>query len=136
MKTESKDTDTLCPECKSSDVDSEWLPPSFSITCRNCGWSVVTTRFPPIFEDQHIYKVFMIPGRSSRLQVITSIKVYKGITSSEARILANQNEVFLIQGKAIEIFAKVKGLRAKGIKVRIEPEFNYTDADLMGMKVS
>jgi hypothetical protein len=96
----------------------------------------VTTRFPPIFEDQHIYKVFMIPGRSSRLQVITSIKVYKGITSSEARMLANQNEVFLIQGKAIEIFAKVKGLRAKGIKVRIEPEFNYTDADLMGMKVS
>jgi peptidoglycan hydrolase CwlO-like protein len=47
-----------------------------------------------------------------------------------------ENEVFLIQGKAVEIFAKVKGLRAKGIEVRIEPEFKYTDADLMGMKVS
>jgi hypothetical protein len=136
MKKKLKETDTKCPECGSSILDSEWLPPSFSIICRACGWSVVTSRFPPIFEDQQIYKVFLVPEHSDPLQVIIAIKTYQGVTSAEAKILANQNQAFLFQGQATDIFGKVKKLFAKDVKVRIEPEFKYTDADLMGIKIS
>ncbi len=131
-----KETATVCPKCRSSNVVSEWLPPSFSITCSDCKWSALTSRFPPIFEDQKIYKVFLVPRNSDPLHAITAIKTYKGATSTEAKKLAKANQVFLVQGYAIDIFRELKWLSEKKVKVRIEPEFNYTDADLMGMKIS
>jgi hypothetical protein len=133
MQPEAAKSDFHCPDCGSSKVVSNWTPPSYSLHCAECGWAVATSRFPPIYEDTTIYRVFLVPKGSDTLRAIEAIKSNQGGTTFEAKQLLGKPEVFLLEGIAIKIFTKVENLKAQGLKIRVEPSFGYTRSDFMGM---
>ena len=125
-----------CPECKSGSLRSHWDPPSYTIECNECGFSAVTSKFPPIFEDQNIYQVHLIPEGSNISEAIRYIKRYLEKSTIEGKELIDSGEeLMLLEGKAIDILIEVEGMRKKELNLRIEPLFPYTSKDLMGMKI-
>jgi hypothetical protein len=100
MQPEAAEPDFRCPDCGSAKVVSSWTPPSYSLCCADCGWAVATSRFPPIYGDRTIYKVFLVPKNSDTLRAIEAIKSHQGWTAFEAKQLLGKPEVFLFEGIA------------------------------------
>ena len=126
-----------CPECGNASLRSHWDPPSYTTECDECGFSVITSKFPPIFEDQKVYQVHLLPEGSNAFEAIRCIKRYleKG-TGEGKELIESGKELMLLEGKAIDILMEVEGMKKKEINLRIEPMFPYTSKDLMGMKIA
>jgi predicted RNA-binding Zn-ribbon protein involved in translation (DUF1610 family) len=66
MQPDTPQAEFVCPDCGSYEVASAWTPPSYSLHCAKCSWSVATTRFPPIFDDGANHKVFLVPSNGNK----------------------------------------------------------------------
>jgi hypothetical protein len=136
MQSDTPPVSFMCPDCGSDEIESNWKPPAYSLKCAKCSWAVFTTRFPPIFGDATIYRVFLIPEGSNIVNSIRTIKQLYGETTPGARRLLTQPQIFLFEGKAVKLFGKIESLTVDGLKLQIEPPFKYTRTDLMGMYIA
>jgi hypothetical protein len=66
---------------------------------------------------------------------VQAIKAFRGGTTPDARRLFAHAKVPLFEGTAVKIFTKIENLVGEGIKLQVEPQFNYTKSDLMGMNL-
>lgn len=125
----------LCPQCGAV-LRSEWTPPNYVVLCSDCEWAIATSRFPPIFDDDQIYEVWLCMEATSALKAIVHIKRYLAVNTVEAMEIVRQGEsVFLFKGRATEIWSSIQEIQ-KVEGIRIEPEFPYEEGDLMGMKLA
>ena len=128
--------DKSCYECGSTNLEEDWSkPPTLTVTCKQCGFNVVTSKFPKIFSDENIYKIYLIKTDNDSKETLL-IKREKQLSLIEAKELyEKESRVFLFEGKAIDVFNSVKNLE-KEYTILVEPKFNYTDKDLNGMKLA
>lgn len=110
-------------------------PPTFIVSCKDCGYRVVTSKFPAIFSDETNYKVYLLKTENKTKETLL-IKTIKELSLNEAKeFYQKETKILLFKGVATEIFNSVKQLE-KEYKITVEPKFNYTDQDLNGMKLA
>ncbi len=136
MQSAESEADFACPNCGSQDFVDDWKPPSYVINCAKCSWSVATTRFPPIFEDERVYRVYLVPEGSDTLRAINLIKMVLGKTTAEAKRLLQGGEVHLFDREAPRLVGYLQEWSSRGVNLRTDPPFPYTTDDLMGMQIA
>jgi hypothetical protein len=125
-----------CPACGSTRVETSWCPRSYSLRCAACGWAVATSRFPPIFDDPIVYRIFLVPGGSDRLRAVQAIKTNCGGTSVGVKQRLAEPRVYLFEGTAVRVFRRIENLKSDGFVLEIEPSFPYRSEDLRGMNLA
>lgn len=114
----------VCPEC-GGELDSQIDGSCLTISCLSCDWSVATTYTEPIYEDQTVYAISILPGNPVSKPVLLAIGKLVEVNFLGAKPIAEQGCERVYEDTAPEVREKKLLLDEAGVAYRIEPEFPY-----------
>lgn len=118
------DNFSTCQRC-GGEIEFHQKGSTQGMFCKNCDWSLVTTYIPKIRTDTTIYSIFIVEADYKNINQIKEISKVCGKNYIDTRILLQQENKTIYEGKAIKIL-EIKGiLDSVGVKYSILPEFNY-----------
>lgn len=115
-----------CPDCDT--ILEDFIEgSSMGQRCPSCGWSLVTTYTPPIFEDEREYTITLLAGNDASPAILKAISRLMGCNYITARRLVLEAPKVLFAGRASDILEWRTALESTGVLIAITPEFPYSE---------
>jgi len=114
----------LCDKC-----GSEMIPinpdHNCGMTCPKCGWGWATTDYNPMWNDDTIYDIILMPDNGCSCEIIKSLSKLTGLNSLQIKTKFMNAPVSLFSGRAEQINEIIKVLNSYSIIYKTSPEYPY-----------
>lgn len=120
-------THMLCEQCGAKlEADyPEGLIGTYSLTCPNCGWGLVTTYCDPIVTDPTVYQIILLEGNDTSVKVIKAVNQVSHLALSKARQSIENAPQVIFTGDALEVHDMKEILDKETVLYKIEPDYPY-----------
>ncbi len=113
-----------CPKC-GNELMSNVEGSTLIVSCKKCGFSIVTSRIDPLYEDNCEYQIYLLEGNAISKDNYFIIQSLTNLNMMQIKKIFENLPYMIFKGSAFEVQEIRKKLDKCKVKYKIVPNFKY-----------